>query len=93
MRSSSQQHTTLQQVPNDMATTPIPVIPNSKQPRVAAAAAVPACQRAPLEVLLAPLLPSADESKVLDRLSQTRVALDEQLRLVKALQQQVPHGT
>jgi hypothetical protein len=46
-------------------------------------------QRMPLDVLLAPLLPSADETKLLDRLSQLRVALDEQHRLAASWEQQV----
>jgi hypothetical protein len=46
-------------------------------------------QRVPLDVLLSPLLPSADESKLLDRLSQLRVALDEQHRLAASWEQQV----
>jgi hypothetical protein len=46
-------------------------------------------QRVPLDVLLSPLLPSADETKLLDRLSQLRVALDEQHRLAASWEQQV----
>lgn len=46
-------------------------------------------QRVPKDVLLSPLLPSADESKLLERLSQLRVALDEQQRLAASWEQQV----
>lgn len=43
----------------------------------------------PVEVLLSPLLPSADESKLVDRLSQLRHALDEHVRLAAGWEQQV----
>lgn len=43
----------------------------------------------PLHVLLSPLLPSADEAKLVDRLSQLRDALDEHVRLAAGWQQQV----
>lgn len=47
---------------------------------------------APLDVLLAPLLPSADEGKVLERLSQLRQALEEQHRLAAGWEHQVCLG-
>jgi hypothetical protein len=43
----------------------------------------------PLDVLLSPLLPSADEAKLIDRLSQLRHALDEHVRLATGWEQQV----
>jgi hypothetical protein len=43
----------------------------------------------PLEVLLSPVIPSAEVDKLHERLSQLRVALDRYLRWVQALQQQV----
>lgn len=43
----------------------------------------------PLDVLLSPLLPSADEAKLVDRLSQLRAALDEHVRLATGWEQQV----
>jgi hypothetical protein len=43
----------------------------------------------PLDVLLSPLLPSADEAKLVDRLSQLRHALDEHVRLAAGWEQQV----
>lgn len=44
---------------------------------------------ASIDVLLAPLLPSADQHKVLERLSQLRQALEEQRRLTVGWEQQV----
>lgn len=49
----------------------------------------PRTASAPMDVLLAPLLPSADEGKVLERLSQLRQALDEQRRLAAGWELQV----
>jgi hypothetical protein len=46
----------------------------------------------PLDVLLSPLLPSADEAKLLDRLSQLRAALQEQAHQAAGWQQQVRRG-
>jgi hypothetical protein len=43
----------------------------------------------PIDVLLSPLLPSADEAKLVDRLSQLRHALDEHVRLAGGWEQQV----
>lgn len=43
----------------------------------------------PVDVLLSPLLPSADEQKLVDRLSQLRHALDEHVRLAAGWEQQV----
>lgn len=43
----------------------------------------------PVDVLLSPLLPSADEAKLVDRLSQLRHALDEHVRLAAGWEQQV----
>jgi len=43
----------------------------------------------PVDVLLAPLLPSADEAKLVDRLSQLRHALDEHRQLAAGWEQQV----
>lgn len=43
----------------------------------------------PIEVLLSPLLPSADEAKLVDRLSQLRHAVDEHVRLAGGWEQQV----
>jgi hypothetical protein len=43
----------------------------------------------PLEVVLAPLLPSADEAKLADRLSQLRGHLEQQQRLAAFWEQQV----
>ena len=51
-------------------------------------ALVPAMPAA-LELLLSPLLPSADEAKVLERLSALRAALEEQFALAAHWQQQV----
>lgn len=56
----------------------------------AAAAPMPAQRRSGLlDVLLAPMLPGADESKVLERLSQLRTALEEQLVAASQWEQQV----
>jgi hypothetical protein len=51
----------------------------------------PAPQQAllPVDVLLSPLLPSADEQKLVDRLSQLRHALEEHVRLAAGWEQQV----
>lgn len=43
----------------------------------------------PVDILLSPLLPSADESRLVDRLSQLRYALDQHMRLAAGWEQQV----
>jgi hypothetical protein len=43
----------------------------------------------PVEVLLGPLIPSADEAKLMERVSQLRLVLEQQLTAGQAAQQQV----
>jgi len=46
----------------------------------------------PVEVLLGPLIPSADESKLMERVSHLRLVLEQQLTAGQAAQQQVGPG-
>lgn len=78
-----------QQQQQDTASSPSAAAAGGDVAAQSSAASPDSKQRVPIDVLLAPLLPSANDSKLLDRLTQLRVALDEQRRLAASWEQQV----